>query len=41
VWIPLAAELMVANVADSELAPVLLRELPSEVRFVSCFTVPL
>jgi Transposase DDE domain len=34
VWIPLAAELTAANVADSEQAPALLRELPLEVRFV-------
>ena len=34
VWIPLAAELTAANVADSELAPELLKELPAEVRVV-------
>jgi Transposase DDE domain len=34
VWIALAAELTAANVADSEQAPMLLRELPAEVRFV-------
>jgi hypothetical protein len=34
VWIPLAAELTPANVADSERAPELLTELPTEVRFV-------
>jgi len=33
-WIPLAAELTPANVADSEVAPHLLAELPAEVRFV-------
>lgn len=32
-WIPLAAELTAANVSDSELAPKLLRELPTEVRY--------
>lgn len=34
VWIPLAAELTAANTADSEPAPVLLRELPLDTRFV-------
>ena len=34
VWIPLAAELTPAHVADSELAPRLLADLPAEVRFV-------
>ena len=34
VWIPLAAELTPANVADNELAPRLLAEVPAEVRFV-------
>jgi hypothetical protein len=34
VWFPLAAVLTPANVADSEPAPVLLREVPAEVRFV-------
>jgi hypothetical protein len=34
VWIPLAAELTPANVADNEQAPTLLRELPVEVRYV-------
>lgn len=34
VWIPLAAELTAANTPDSELACALLRELPTEVRFV-------
>jgi hypothetical protein len=33
VWIPLAADLTPANVADNEPAPVLLPELPPEVRF--------
>jgi Transposase DDE domain len=35
VWIPLAADLTAANTADNEVAPVLLRELPAEVRFVT------
>jgi hypothetical protein len=34
VWIPLAAELTPANVADNEQAPALLAALPAEVRFV-------
>jgi hypothetical protein len=34
VWIPLAAELTVANVGDNLLAPQLLAELPAEVRYV-------
>jgi hypothetical protein len=34
VWFPIAAVLTPANVADSEPAPVLLREVPAEVRFV-------
>lgn len=34
VWIPLAAELTAANVADSELAPDLLCRLPPEVRVI-------
>jgi transposase len=34
VWIPLAADLTPANAADNEQAPALLRELPSEVRYV-------
>ena len=34
VWIPLAAELTPANVADSEVAPSLLCRIPAEVRFV-------
>jgi len=32
--IPLAAEFTVANVADSEIAPVLFTQLPAEVRYV-------
>ena len=34
VWIPLAAELTPANVADNEVAPSLLADVPDEVRFV-------
>jgi hypothetical protein len=34
VWIPLAAALTPANVADTELAPTLLADVPAEVRFV-------
>ena len=34
VWIPLAAELTPANVADNDLTPTLLANLPAEVRFV-------
>ncbi len=34
VWFPIAAVLTPANVADSEPAPALLREVPVEVRFV-------
>ncbi len=34
VWIPLAAELTPANVADNEQAPALSYELPPEVNFV-------
>ena len=34
VWIPLAAELTPANVAESEIAPSLLARIPAEVRFV-------
>lgn len=34
VWIPLAADLTPANAADNEVAPRLLRVLPSAVRFV-------
>lgn len=30
-WIPLAAELTVANTADNEVAPLLLRQLPKQV----------
>jgi hypothetical protein len=34
VWIPLAANLTPANIADNEQAPALIRELPHEVRYV-------
>jgi hypothetical protein len=34
VWIPLAADLTAANVADNEQALTLLPELPAEVRYV-------
>jgi hypothetical protein len=34
VWIPLAAELTCANTYDGDVAPLLLRELPAEVRFL-------
>jgi hypothetical protein len=34
VWIPLAAELTVATRADNEVAPLLLAQLPGEVRYV-------
>lgn len=34
VWIPLAARLTPANVADSEVAPRLVEELPEEARYV-------
>src|SRR2546427_692920 len=34
VWIPIAAALTAANTADNEVAPSLIRELPSETRFV-------
>lgn len=34
VWIPLAARLTPANTPDSEVAPLLLRELPAEVRYI-------
>jgi hypothetical protein len=34
VWIPLAAELTVANRGDNEEAPLLLEQLPEEVRYV-------
>lgn len=33
-WIPLAAELTVANTADNEVAPLLLQQLPKPVRYV-------
>jgi hypothetical protein len=34
VWIPLAAELTVANRGDNEVAPLLLAQLPGDVRYV-------
>lgn len=34
VWIPLAAELTPANAADNDIAPLLVRQLPFEVRYV-------
>jgi hypothetical protein len=34
VWIPVAAELTVANRGDNEVAPLLLAQLPGEVRYV-------
>lgn len=34
IWIPLAAELTVANIGDNEVAPKLLEQLPAEVRYV-------
>jgi|SRR5579871_3263986 len=34
VWIPLAAELTVANTDDARTTPPLLKELPAQVRFV-------
>ena len=34
VWIPVAAELTVANRGDNEVAPLLLEQLPEEVRYV-------
>jgi transposase len=33
-WLPLAAELTPANEADNEVAPLLLREMPAEVRYL-------
>ena len=33
-WLPLAAELTVANVYDATIAPALIRQLPAEVRYV-------
>ena len=33
-WLPLAAELTVANTYDAKMAPALIRQLPPEVRFV-------
>jgi hypothetical protein len=34
VWIPLAAKLTAANMADNEVAPSLIQELPTETRFL-------
>ena len=34
IWFPVAAVLTPANVADSEPAPALLREVPADVRFI-------
>jgi hypothetical protein len=34
IWLPLAAELTVANRGDNEVAPLLLAQLPGEVRYV-------
>jgi hypothetical protein len=34
VWLPMAAELTVANRGDNEVAPLLLAQLPSDVRYV-------
>jgi hypothetical protein len=34
VWIPLAADLTLANVADNEMTPGIIRELPLELRFL-------
>lgn len=33
-WLPLAAELTVANTYDAKMAPALIRQLPAEVRYV-------
>jgi len=33
-WIPLLARLTAANVADNEMAPTLLRELPEDIRYI-------
>jgi len=33
IWIPLAAELTVANIGDNRVAPKLIEQLPSEVRY--------
>lgn len=33
-WLPLAAELTVANTYDAKIAPALIRELPTEVRYI-------
>jgi hypothetical protein len=38
VWIPLAAELTVANHADNTVAPRLLEQTPAEVRYVLGYT---
>jgi hypothetical protein len=43
VWIPLSARLTPADVADNQIAPVLIEELPDEARFVlgdTHFTTP-
>jgi hypothetical protein len=34
IWMPLAAELTVANTDDATIAPALLRQLPAEVRYI-------
>ena len=34
IWLPLAAELTVANRGDNEVAPLLLKQLPGDVRYV-------
>lgn len=34
IWIPLAAQLTVANTDDASVAPALLRQLPAEVRYI-------
>jgi hypothetical protein len=34
IWIPLAANLTVANIHDSQTAPAIIRELPLDIRFV-------
>ena len=34
IWIPLAAQLTIANTDDASIAPALLRQLPSEVRYI-------
>jgi hypothetical protein len=35
-WLPLAAELTVANTYDAKIAPALIRELPAEVVHTAC-----